>query len=172
MSIRQKKNLLIAVLAFFSTVFYESRVVADEPSFQLISALMKVESGGNDGAIGDKHLAQKAYGCLQIRQPCVDDVNRRYGTKYKAEDCLNNRALSIWICCKYIDMYATESRLGRTPTDEDKARIWNGGPIGCFDNGSLDKNGRKSTSEKTRLAVARLQRNAKSYWQDKVSKSL
>lgn len=96
----------------------------------LINALIEVESKGNDGAVGDKHLSQKAYGCLQIRQPCVDDVNRVHGTKYKAQDCLNNRALSVWICEKYLALYATERSVGRKPTDEDRARIWNGGPNG------------------------------------------
>jgi hypothetical protein len=103
---------------------------AAQPSEKLIAALITVESSGNDQAVGDKHLRQKAYGCLQIRQPVCDDINRRYGTSYKAEDCLGNRKLSIEFCKLYIDMYAKSSRLGRTPTDEDKARIWNGGPNG------------------------------------------
>ncbi|MEK7610618.1 MAG: transglycosylase SLT domain-containing protein [Patescibacteria group bacterium] len=96
----------------------------------LIMALVQVESGGNDWAIGDQHLVQKAYGCLQIRQPCADDVNRRYGTRYRAEDCLGNPELSREICQKYLALYATRARLGREPTDQDRARIWNGGPDG------------------------------------------
>jgi hypothetical protein len=91
---------------------------------------MRVESGGGNGWIGDKNLAQHAYGCLQIRQPVVDDYNRWCKTSYKAEDCLNNRELSIKICLAYLDHYATRSRIGREPTDEDRARIWNGGPSG------------------------------------------
>lgn len=58
----------------------------------LIGALIKVESDGNDKAIGDHHLAQKAYGALQIRKPYVDDVNRVFKTNYRAEDMLGNRA--------------------------------------------------------------------------------
>lgn len=97
---------------------------------ELINALIEVESGGDDGAIGDRHLKHMAYGCLQIRKPCVDDVNRVHGTDYRSEDCLYNRELSVWICERYIALYATEKRLGRKPTDEDRARIWNGGPNG------------------------------------------
>ena len=107
-----------------------SGVSSAEPSDTLIQALIKVESKCNDGALGDIHLKQKAHGCLQIRQPVCDDVNRRFGTACRAEDCLGNRELSIWLCKKYTSMYATAERIGRVPTDEDVARIWNGGPNG------------------------------------------
>lgn len=109
---------------------FASSVLADEPNDQLIAALIQHESRGDDRAVGDKNFRHKAYGCLQIRQPAVDDYNHRHGTSYKAEACLGNRALSIAICRWYIGNYATESRLGRKPTDQDKARIWNGGPNG------------------------------------------
>jgi len=107
-------------------------IFGDEPSPKLIAALSCQESDNNDWSIGDKHLSEKewAYGRLQIRQPCVDDVNRRYGTKYQAKDCLGNSELSYWICRNYIDMWATAKRLGRKPNDEDMVRIWNGGPQG------------------------------------------
>lgn len=96
----------------------------------LIQALIEVESHGNDQAIGDQHMENKAYGSLQIRKPCVDDVNRRFGTKYSPEDCLGNRPLSVQVCQKYLKQYATRERLGREPTLQDLARIWNGGPNG------------------------------------------
>ena len=96
----------------------------------LVSALIEVESQGNDNAIGDHHLADKAYGCLQIRKPCVDDVNRAFGTSYKAQDMLGNRELSKTIFERYMSLYATEKAIGRAVTDEDRARIWNGGPTG------------------------------------------
>lgn len=96
----------------------------------LVEALIQVESGGNDNAIGDKHLQDKAYGCLQIRKPCVQDVNRVFGTNYVAEQMLGNRQLSLWVFSKYMELYANERKLGRPVTDEDRARIWNGGPTG------------------------------------------
>lgn len=104
--------------------------VPEEKPDRLIRALIQVESHGKDNAIGDKHMREKAYGPLQIRKPCVDDVNRRFGTKIRSEDLLGNRSLSIWVCRKYLEMYATTQRLGRVPTEEDRARIWNGGPTG------------------------------------------
>lgn len=96
----------------------------------LVQALIEVESGGDDNAIGDLHLTQKAYGCLQIRQPVCIDVNKINGTTLKATDMLGRRDLSIDTYNKYMAIYATEKALGRTVTDQDRARIWNGGPTG------------------------------------------
>ena len=102
---------------------------------QLIRALIIHESGGDNYAIGDRNLRNKAYGCLQIRQPCVDDVKRRFPKKFshdlKAEDMLGNPRLSIRVFGAYVGMWATKRRLGKEqPTYQDKARIWNGGPNG------------------------------------------
>lgn len=97
---------------------------------ELVDAIIKVESGGYDYAIGDRLLTFSAYGPMQIRWPVVLDVNRSYGTDYRARQCLGERELSIEIFQKYMSMYATASRLGHEPTDEDVARIWNGGPNG------------------------------------------
>jgi hypothetical protein len=122
---------VLSIVFLLTGVMAVSCAKADDDRFsKLISALITIESGGDDNAVGDKHLADKAYGCLQIRQPCVDDVNRKHGTNYRAEDCLGNRALSIWIFREYMSLYATKKSLGRKPTDEDRARIWNGGPKG------------------------------------------
>lgn len=124
---------IFALFIVVTSVFVMNTEMAfgkDVERDRLVKALIVVESGGNDRAHGDKHLKEQAYGCLQIRQPCVDDVNRRHGTKYRAEDCLGNRELSIWIFSRYMDIYATKARIGRQPTDQDRARIWNGGPSG------------------------------------------
>ena len=96
----------------------------------LIDALIEVESNGDAAAIGDMHLQNHAYGCLQIRLPVCIDVNNRFGTNIQPEDMLGNRALSVDTFHKYMSIYATAARLGRQPTDEDCARIWNGGPNG------------------------------------------
>lgn len=103
---------------------------AKDPLDRLIQALIQVESDGYDRAIGDHHLAQKAYGPMQIREPVCIDVNRVFGTKLTATDMLGNRPLSIDTFKKYMSIYATRARLGFEPTDEVRARIWNGGPAG------------------------------------------
>lgn len=84
-------------------------------------AIIKVESNGNLYAIGDKTLKFKAYGCMQIRQPACEDVNARYGTKYRAEDTLGNKQLSLDIFEKYTTLDNPK------PTDEDRMKSWNGG---------------------------------------------
>lgn len=132
------KKFIKAILAYFTESQPESVTEAPTPPVttppapepekpkpagdeKLIAALIQVESGGNDNAIGDKNLTHKAYGCLQIRQPFCDDVNRVYGSKLKAQDMLGNRALSIDTVRKYWTIY-------KCKTDEEKARVVNGGP--------------------------------------------
>jgi len=115
-------------------MFGEGKVFAEGSSQEayllreVVAALIEKESGGDDEAIGDRKLKYPAYGCLQIRQPCVEDINRHFGTNYVAKDCLGNRDLSVWIFHKYMEIYATEKRIGAKPTIADVARIWNGGP--------------------------------------------
>ncbi|WP_035648717.1 hypothetical protein [Bradyrhizobium sp. ORS 285] len=97
---------------------------------KIINAVIMQESRGDDMAIGDLHLPNKAYGPMQIRQPVCDDVNRVFGTNLTAQIMRGNRQLSIDTFEKYLKIYATDKRLGRAPTTEDICRIWNGGPFG------------------------------------------
>ena len=97
---------------------------------KLVKAIIAVESGGYDHAIGDKHLVDRAYGPMQIRRPVCIDVNNAYQKSLKPADMLGNRQLSIDTFYDYMALYATDKRLGRPVTDQDRARIWNGGPSG------------------------------------------
>ena len=92
----------------------------------LLAALLAVESGGNDRAVGDHG---RAIGALQIHAGVVADVNRRHGTRYTHAG-MTNRADAVAVCGLYLGTYATQERLGRPVTDADRARIWNGGPNG------------------------------------------
>jgi len=125
---------MVVVLAVMPEITYatntEREASAVSSTERLIVALIEVESHGDDYVIGDKRMKNKAYGCLQIRKPCVDDVNQRLGSQYSPKDMLGNRSLSTLVCKTYLARYATRARLGREPTLEDKARIWNGGPNG------------------------------------------
>lgn len=99
---------------------------AAAPSDRLIDALVQVESNGNPRAVGDNG---KALGCLQIWSVVVQDVNEVSRVKYThadAYDPVKARA----ICRAYLARWCNPKRLGREPTDEDFARIWNGGPDG------------------------------------------
>ena len=86
----------------------------------LITALIAVESGGRDMAIGD---GNRARGPLQINAAVVEDVNRYHGTHYTWIG-MTNRAAARKVCELYLDKWA------KGKTDQDAARIWNGGPTG------------------------------------------
>ena len=115
------KYVFLAIVSMMSMM-----TVNAKPSDSLINAIIKVESNDNVNAIGDNG---KAVGCMQIWKVVVDDVNKVSKLKYNYNDRFNKEK-SIEIFKLYINKYATAKRLGRTPTDEDMARIWNGGPNG------------------------------------------
>ena len=92
----------------------------------LLAALLAVESGGNDRAVGDHG---RAIGALQIHAGVVSDVNRHHGTHYTHAGMVR-RADAVAVATLYLGTYATRERIGRPVTDEDRARIWNGGPNG------------------------------------------
>lgn len=85
----------------------------------LLSALIQIESGGNDLAKG-RH---GELGALQIKPILVRDVNRIMGTHY-AHAQVTNRAVSTFIAQSYLAHY------GKNLSDESLARIWQGGPVG------------------------------------------
>ena len=86
----------------------------------LIAALITVESNGRDNAIGDGGLA---IGALQIHKAVVVDVNRIAGTSYTHQQ-MTNRIAALKVCEIYLNRYAANK------TNEEAARIWNGGPTG------------------------------------------
>jgi hypothetical protein len=92
----------------------------------LISALIAVESSGNDLAIGDQG---RAIGCLQIHKAVVLDANRITGSHYRHQD-MTNRVAARAVCQAYLTHYVTEKRIGRKPTIADFAKVWNSGPDG------------------------------------------
>ncbi len=97
-----------------------------------LTALIAVESGGDKMAVGDKRLADHAYGVCQIRQPYLDDVNKIAGTSYTLDQVRLNPELSKWCVKTYVGHYgARYTRLtGKPLTLEVAARIHNGGPEG------------------------------------------
>ena len=86
----------------------------------LISALIIVESSGNDLAVGD---GGKAIGPLQIHKAVILDVNRITGSNYRHSE-MTNRAQARAVCEAYLRHY------GKGATTEQLARRWNGGPKG------------------------------------------
>lgn len=85
----------------------------------LLSALIAIESNGNDQARG-RH---GELGALQIKPILVRDVNRIMGTSY-AHQQVTNRATATFIAQSYLAHY------GKNLSDESLARLWQGGPKG------------------------------------------
>jgi len=86
-----------------------------------LAALITIESGGNDLAVGDHG---RAIGALQIHAAVVADVNRHHGTRYRHAE-MRDRAKAVRVASLYIQTYAP----GASP--EVQARVWNGGPRGA-----------------------------------------
>jgi hypothetical protein len=99
----------------------------------LVDAISMVESSGGKNVYNPN---ENAHGPLQIRQLALTDVNQRYNLNLKLKDvyCIEISTFVFWA---YTDMYATKKRLGREPTKEDRARIWNGGPNGFRQSSTL-----------------------------------
>ena len=91
---------------------------------ELISAIIHVESSGNDFAY---HKGEDAVGCLQIRQCMVDDVNRILKRK---KSTLNFTYKDRWSRDKSIQMFEIYCKYYGLGTAEEIARCWNGGPRG------------------------------------------
>lgn len=95
----------------------------------LIEALIKVESRGNDSAIGDRHLVgNEAVGALQIRPIMVREVNRilkiqKSDKRFKLRDRFDRE--------KTIEMFLVWKNFHHSDDEfETIARNWNGGPNG------------------------------------------
>jgi soluble lytic murein transglycosylase-like protein len=102
----------------------------------LIRAMIIQESSGNDFALGDfVNGKPTAFGCLQITDAALEDVNVRLGRAYSSEDRFD-RKKSIEIAIAYMRLYAGQS------VGEKAARVFNGGPTGYS---------KKSTEEYWRL---------------------
>jgi len=93
-------------------------------SDRFLNAIEQIESRGNANAVGDNG---RAIGCLQIWQAVVTDTNRIAGTSYSHADAFD-RIKARQIASIYLNYYG--KRIGHAPTEQDYARIWNGGPRG------------------------------------------
>lgn len=107
-----------------------SPIIKDE---YLVSALILVESRGNDSAIGDRHLVgNEAVGALQIRPIMVREVNRilkiqKSNKRFTLKDRFERD--------KSIEMfYIWKNYHHKDNTAEIIARNWNGGPKGYKNN--------------------------------------
>ena len=141
-----KKVLLLSVLPVFissnsTEINYEREI--EQPIVELdrknipdvitdadlVTAIIHVESRGNDSAIGDRHLVgNEAVGALQIRPIMVREVNRilklqksdkRFTLKDRFERDKSIEMFYIW-----------KNYHHKNSEPEIIARNWNGGPKG------------------------------------------
>ena len=140
-----KKVVLLGLLPFVMgsnniktlNVSYEETIIELEPKNiqpiitdgDLLTALIFVESRGNDSAIGDRHLVgNEAVGALQIRPIMVREVNRILKIQGKTErfDLKDrfDRNESIRMFMVWKNYHHKDSDI------ETIARNWNGGPKG------------------------------------------
>ena len=141
------KKLLIAT-AILACVWSCARPTHTDPSNrvsytddgsvseQLIYAIREVETGHHpDPPDGDNGTSigpyQITYGCWADVTDRYDDVPGQWAPTGpgQPQTCARDD-YSQKIVKRYLAIYATQDRLGRPPTDEDRARIWNGGPNG------------------------------------------
>ena len=139
-----KKMLLAALVSVCVCV---CATFGAEHDKALYDAIMIVESGGCDTAVGDNG---KAVGAFQIWKIYVDDVNRISGNNYTYEDRWN-RQRSLEMVQIYVEHYSRryERITGLRATREIKSRIHNGGPNGW------KKNATKKYWEKVKKVLDR-----------------
>ena len=140
-----KKVVLLGLLPLFISsgniktlnVSYEETIIELKPKNiqpiiedgDLLTALIFVESRGNDSAIGDRHLVgNEAVGALQIRPIMVREVNRilkiqgkteRFDLKDRFDRNESIRMFMVW-----------KNYHHKNSEPEKIARNWNGGPKG------------------------------------------
>ena len=116
---------IVLIFTVFLCVSYCYAV--EDTSDRLLQAICKVESNCNNDAVGDGGKAIGPYQIWYVYWKDAVEHDPSIGGSYR--DCLN-KGYSEKIVRAYMDRYANERRLRRPVTDQDRARIHNGGPNG------------------------------------------
>lgn len=107
---------------------------------ELLNAMQYVESKGDSCAVGDNG---RSLGPYQIMEGYYNDAVefnpslKDEGYKYSNVVGPGSYDYSEEVVMSYMGRYATRERLGRAPTNEDIARIHNGGPNGFMSGATL-----------------------------------
>lgn len=109
---------------------YSPYNLKDEKSFRrwdraedIREMVANIESENNPAAIGDKHLANKAYGLYQFRKPALDEVNKMLKlndvpVQYTLQDMLDkDKATEAFRLYTYYNIQNFAKTFGREPTD-------------------------------------------------------
>ena len=93
---------------------------------KLLAAMCEVESNGDCSKVGKVG----ELGCYQIRECFWIDALEWYSSIGGEYEDVIDREYAEKVIYAFWDRYANEKRLGRPVTDEDRARMHNGGPNG------------------------------------------
>ena len=98
-------------------------------SEDFLARIAYVESRGDPAAF---NRGSGAFGLYQIRMPYLSDANSVLGTDYTLDDMFDPEK-AAQVVRAYLGKWGSkfEERHGRPPTDEELARIHNGGPRGA-----------------------------------------
>lgn len=122
-----KKILLIILILLPAVLYAPAEKWITIPKAESVNPYEKLWQATINVELGDKpdttiNRDEWAYGPGQIRKVRIDDYNKRTGSHYSLEDCLDRET------ARKIYMYYA-SKYG--PMDlENIARAWNGGPDG------------------------------------------
>ena len=100
---------------------------------KLLAAMCEVESGGDCSKVG---LADE-LGCYQILEPYWFDALEHDSSIGGVYEDVIDREYAEKVIYAWWSRYATEERLGRPVTDEDRARMHNKGPNGYKKDSSI-----------------------------------
>lgn len=103
-----------------------AHAITEKEMTDVLTAIRIVESNDDPNAVGD---GGDSIGCYQIQKCYWLDAKEFSDLDGTYLDCYNRGYADRTVRC-YMDRYATERRLGREVTQEDIARIHNGGPNG------------------------------------------
>ena len=123
------KTTIIISLMFCST----ASAVTDKELNDVLTAIRTVESNNNPSAVGDNG---NAIGVYQIWKSYWKDARQTSSIGGVYNDCFTPDYADR-VVRAYMKRYATEKRLGREVTQEDIARIHNGGPNGYKKNATV-----------------------------------
>lgn len=116
------KTAIVSSLIFCNSAW----ALTDKELNDVLTAIRTVESSNNPSAIGDNG---NAIGVYQIWKSYWKDARQTSSIGGVYHDCFDPDYADR-IVRSYMKRYATEKRLGRDVTQEDIARIHNGGPNG------------------------------------------
>lgn len=116
------RTAIVSSLIFCNTAM----AVTDKELNDVLTAIRTVESSNNPSAVGDNG---NAIGVYQIWESYWKDARQTGGFSGVYRDCFDPN-YADGVVRAYMKRYATEKRLKREVTQEDIARIHNGGPNG------------------------------------------